>query len=98
VIVGANPLLGMDIPNQGVVVDLTISNESVKMVQIFNHLFLSFTVEEAQQRLPRTPTQQIQQLSHSSIPLSQFYNSADSKGVKQFGDFPTVSGRVWAIR
>jgi len=68
VIVGPNPLLRMGIPNQGVVVDLTISNEIVKMVQIFNRLFSSFAVDEAQQRLPRTLTQQVQQLSHSSIP------------------------------
>jgi hypothetical protein len=70
VIVGSNPLLREGIPNQGIVIDPPSSDEIAKMIQISNGLFSSITVNEAQQRLPRTLTQQVQQLSHPSIPYS----------------------------
>jgi hypothetical protein len=49
VIVSSNPLLREGIPNQGVVIDLPGSDEIAKMIQISNGLFLSYTVNEAQQ-------------------------------------------------
>jgi hypothetical protein len=49
VIVSSNPLLREGIPNQGIVIDLPGSDEIAKMIQISNGLFLSYTVNEAQQ-------------------------------------------------